>query len=129
MEKAVTWTEKEGTVEKLRWENKCRRHLSLYTESQEQSHTEVEVRPLRVFFLRHPSHPTLTTNIAVYKAGLFLVKPMNKQCVRRRELPLRNSDPVFPMQWTVCLARTAFSPATISCLCLKGSTKKEIFID
>ena len=100
----------------------------MYTGAQEHPHTEVEVRPLRVSFLRHPSHPTLTMNIAVYKAGRFLVKPMNKQRARRRELPLRNSDPVFSMQWTVCLARTAFSPATISCLCLKGSTKKEIFI-
>lgn len=56
-----------------------------------------------MLFLSQPSHPTLTSSITVSKAGLSLVKPTNKQLAGKKELPFRKTDPIFSMQWAVCL--------------------------
>lgn len=83
---------------------------------------EIQFNSLHVLLLSQSSHPTLTMSITVSKAGLPLAKPTNNQLAGKRELPLRKSDPIFSMQWTVCLDNWNWS-----CLCLKGSTKKENF--
>ena len=64
---------------------------------------EIQFNSLHVLLLSQPSHPMLTMSTTVSKAGLSLAKRTNNQLAGKRELPLRKSDPIFSMQWTVCL--------------------------
>ena len=75
-------------------------HLHIHTQNCD---AEIQFNSLHVLFLSQPSHPTLTMSITVSKAGLSPVKPTNNQLAGKRELPLRKSDPIFSMQWAVCL--------------------------
>ena len=81
---------------------KAHEHAHLYIHTQN-CDAEIQFNSFHVLFLSQPSHPSLTMSITVSKAGLSPVKPTNNQLAGKRELPLRNSDPIFSMQWTVCL--------------------------